>query len=463
MKRTRHNARLFRQVKGLSRKIERFSRGSTPLASIDGLIHRLRRKWALLDGASRWQLLRSTCVVAALAACTTARSQTFLAPIMDPFGMVTPNSYGLYAPFCQLVDVDADGDLDLFTADYNNSSFRYQPNTGSATAPAFGALQTDPFGLATTSFGTYPGSRYIYPEFADLDNDGDQDLLVLASDTGSYDDFSFVFLENTGSASAPAFGNESVGPFGLAPMTGWEFGGQISLADLDDDGDLDLVLSQYNDDLYQTELLYFENTGTSVAPSFAAAVLNPFGFDAGAIEAMGHAFADQDCDGDQDLFLSGYDSLAYFQNVGTAQAPAFAAMPALPGLLNPALGLTEYLSIADLDGDGDHDILIGTYDDGFYVYWEQENGCITIGVDDATGAGGIVLAPNPFTDRVRIELPVGHTFGVLVIADATSRELERLDVRDKSSITWAADEYPPGLYTCTMLGNGVRTIKLMKE
>ncbi|MCB9170555.1 MAG: VCBS repeat-containing protein [Flavobacteriales bacterium] len=380
--------------------------------------------------------------------------------MMHPFGMVIPYSYDLYAPFCQLVDIDGDSDLDLFTADYNDSSIRFQPNIGTAQNPSFGSIVNDPFGLDATSFGQNTSRQSLLPVFADLDGDGDQDLLILAEDTTVYDMSYFIYVENIGSAMSPAFGNEQTDPFGLAPITIYEFGGQPSLVDLDGDGDLDLVISQYNDDTYHTDMIYYENIGSAMNPSFGPSVLDPFGLSLGNIATDAHAFIDLDADGDEDLLLAGYDSLAYFQNVGTAQAPFFQAHAALPGLTDPNIGQTEYLSVADLDGDGDLDILLGIYDDGDYVYWEQAG---SVSIEEHDRPSDLMLTPVPFTNEVTIAMAQGHDYDMLLIQDVSGRELERIPVNGRTQVRWNASMLAPGLYLCTAIGGSRTTLAMVKE
>src|SRR5262245_49476873 len=145
---------------------------------------------------------------------------------------------------------------------------------------------------------------------ADLNNDGDLDILVGDGKGG------LNYFENTGSASSPALATPLFNPFGLKNV------GRDSapaLADLDHDGDVDILIGIRNGNLH-----YFKNTGSPSNPAFAKPIVNPFGLkDVGGYVAP--ALADLDHDGDLDLLVGDYDgNLHYFKNNGSPTNPAFA-------------------------------------------------------------------------------------------------------------------------------------------
>ncbi len=266
-----------------------------------------------------------------------ASAPAFSAPPTSPFGLANVASHA--TP--ELADVDGDGDLDALVGEFLGRTIFFE-NTGTATAPAFAAPQTNPFGLADVG-------AFSSPALADLDGDGDLDALV-----GEWYG-NLILFENTGTAAAPAFAAPQTNPFGLADVGSFS---NPALADLDGDGDLDAFVGEYDG-----ATIFFENTGTATAPAFAAPQTNPFGLaDVSALlrGRSSPALADVDCDGDLDALVGRSDGATiFFVNTGTATAPAFAAPQTNPFGLLDVSGGSSSPALADLDGDGDLDALIG--------------------------------------------------------------------------------------------------------
>jgi hypothetical protein len=234
--------------------------------------------------------------------------------------------------FPSLVDLDADGDLDLLLANKidpveQNTSLIYRfENTGSAAAPSLSMRGSLPIS----------GRFHLAPAFGDLDGDGRTDMIVgqwgasLAWYRGAADGFtvadSAIVTISRGSNTIPALG------------------------DLDGDGDLDLLIGESSG-----YLNYYRNEGDRTAPRFALVSDSLDGIRPGRRSAP--ALADLDSDGDLDL-LVGIDAgdVALYRNTGTRSVPRFVRDPGftirVPGHATPA--------VADLNGDGIPDLVIGT-------------------------------------------------------------------------------------------------------
>lgn len=253
------------------------------------------------------------------------------------------------------VDIDADGDLDLFTGSFSGPLFYYK-NTGTAQAPVF----TQQTGTANPFDGVSIGGSS--PTFADIDADGDLDAFI-GNKTQPKD---YSYYQNTGTPQAPVF-TYYTGPDN--PFNGVDFRKVVkpAFADVDGDGDPDLF-SGWTDN----HVFYIKNSGTPPAPVFQHSYGdNPFD----GLGKVGNApaFADLDGDGDLDAFIGNRDGIiAYYENSGgysrdsganLLQTPSFTRRS---GANNPFDGLTvgggSRPTLADLDGDGDPDALVGAAD-----------------------------------------------------------------------------------------------------
>jgi len=93
-------------------------------------------------------------------------SPAFALPQVSPFGLTDVGNDARPS----FVDIDGDGDFDVFVGK-TGGTLQYFKNTGTKTAPAFAAPQTNPFGLVSINLTAYP-------DFVDIDEDGSRQLAV---------------------------------------------------------------------------------------------------------------------------------------------------------------------------------------------------------------------------------------------------------------------------------------------
>jgi hypothetical protein len=260
------------------------------------------------------------------------------------------------------VDWDADGRLDLLVgAEWNRLLF-YR-NTGDPGQPRLeliGPVRTQDSQLLSLPHTPVPESppdvfqRDYYPliDTVDWDGDGDEDLLAGGYVTGR------IFLyENT----APLGTTPQLRPLGPLEADGQPIDVQWCAApvaaDLDGDGDLDLIsgsLAQTarGGDASSSEnfLYYFRNDGTRTEPRLHRVPLPREGeFPNSGLSSP--RFIDWTGDGLLDLIVSAHRQIYLFRNIGSPQDPRFAAhseaLPARWG--NSPLAAVQFL---DWNGDG---------------------------------------------------------------------------------------------------------------
>ena len=273
----------------------------------------------------------------------------------NPFDGTNVGGYSAPA----FVDVDNDGDMDLVIGRYVPGDLKhYYENTGSASNPSYtrreGAL--NPFDGVAVGWDSAPA-------FVDADNDGDMDLVI---GRGEGDLF---YYENTGNAT---HANYTRREGALNPFDGVNVGyySKPAFVDADNDGDMDLVIGRHEGDFKH----YYENTGSPSNPSYTRreGALNPFDGVANVGFNSVPAFVDVDDDGDMDLVIGRYKpgDLIYYENTGSASNPSYTRRE---GALNPFDGVADVgknivPAFVDVDNDGYMDLVIGRFDGDLKFY-----------------------------------------------------------------------------------------------
>jgi len=258
------------------------------------------------------------------------------------------------------IDLDGDGDLDLSWGDYFQQSLYIIWNSGSAETPDMIEVTTeyppeDPIISAGQNM----------PTFADLDGDGDEDLYVTVL-SGAYGNQlvnNFFYYKNTGSNSNPEYNYITNNYFSMLDIFS---NSSPEFIDIDNDGDLDLfVANQY--DLSETpwvgRIHFFRNTGSS-SPNYIEESTSLLNENMGLM--LTPEFGDLDGDGDMDLLVGDFNGfIQYFENTSSGSNLTFTF---IENVGNIDLSGNSVPTLGDLDGDGDLDLLIGQLNGSLIFY-----------------------------------------------------------------------------------------------
>ncbi|MDO7877543.1 FG-GAP-like repeat-containing protein [Hymenobacter sp. ASUV-10] len=232
---------------------------------------------------------------------------------------------GPNAPYAlRLADMNADGSLDLVASAHSSVDIYAGNGLGGFQAPGFMLYhaQDSAYGLAV----------------GDLDQDGSLDF-VYTSAASNYVGVWYNY-RNTPAMSPDEY---------RLVLAGSSSAQDVRLADMDADGDLDLVVLNRDRTTLASEVLIYRNDGVQ---RFVLARSIPVDNGANQLQV-----ADLDHDGDLDVaaFIPAAGSVAMRLHPGSL-GPPFSPPPGGVFLGNPGTSFT----LADLDRDGDLDVVSGT-------------------------------------------------------------------------------------------------------
>jgi hypothetical protein len=440
-------AKQKRQFKGLCKKISKnWDRLSTNQR--ESLLARFRRLYGNLKSAFARPALRKMMGAAAVVLMTAGgmQAQTFAAPVQNPFGLNTPSG-GEFRP--ALVDIDGDGDLDLFSG-AGDGSFYFHENIGTTSAPNFAAAVQDTFGLADVGFSSIP-------VFADMDGDGDMDMI--SGENGG----SLYYFENTGSAAAPVFAAATTITITPTPTLGGA--SRPAIGDIDNDGDYDLIVGSYDGSNYGYQVFFFRNDGSSSSPNFTWQTPTGLPPTVGYTYSFGWTPTLTDIDGDMDLDIFAFNvsngHSFFYENKGTPTSPN--TDPAVTDTFNLSKpsglpGGTAYNTITggafgDLDNDGDLDLIVGLTSApppplgptaAYFYYYENDSTITSTRILDGVKVN-FNIYPNPVSEQLNIELAASANYQIQV-TDLTGREIYSEFIQGDNNLQLSTQAWPAGLY-----------------
>ncbi len=200
---------------------------------------------------------------------------------------------GIRAATPVFIDIDHDGDYDMFTGNQDGTISFYR-NDGTATSPSWT--------FVTGNYNSIDVGDRSAPVFVDIDNDGDYDMFI------GNQDGKIAFYRNDGTATSPSW------TFVTGNYNSIDVGDRSApvFVDIDNDGDYDMFIGNQDG-----KIAFYRNDGTATSPSWTFVTANYNSIDVG--DDSKPVFIDIDNDGDKDLFIGdATGGVSFYRNMAIA-------------------------------------------------------------------------------------------------------------------------------------------------
>ncbi|NHN24973.1 T9SS type A sorting domain-containing protein [Flavobacterium jejuense] len=292
-------------------------------------------------------------------------------------------------------DLDNDGDLDIISGSQSDQTLAWFENDG-ASDPSFSQniISTTVSGIHDIAVG-------------DLDNDGDLDMLVALrySNTVSW-------YENNG-APNPTFINNIITTNAMTVKA-------VSLGDLDNDGDLDVLSTSTADNT----IAWYENDGAT-NPTFTKTVISSTVSDLLTVNV-----GDVDGDGDLDVLVANVNTFDYYENDG-ASNPIFTKV-----LITSNSNSASSITTGDMDYDGDLDIVVGKFSDRISWYEAFDP---TLSTANLSLEEHFAIYPNPVKDKLTIQSNSDNSIQSIAIYDLSGRLVQKNILENNTMTSYVLD------------------------
>ncbi len=253
-----------------------------------------------------------------------------------------------YIRTLQIGDMDNDGDLDVLTAPwYGTGSFKYEflVNTGTGFSRA-----TLPRSFYHQTYST--NSDVV--RLGDFDGDGDMDILTMPDSYFGANYYNASYYE-----AFEVFLNDGSGGFGTSVVTRFDinlniwysdsFFHDIKIADVDNDGDLDVIVGLDIDHPNNDRVGVSLNNGSGSFGPINAVVVN------GSLN--GFSVANFDDDADLELLVQSTEIFSPYSEITEVFDFGTNAFSTSLATLSASVGTFEDFVAGDFDNDGDDDLI----------------------------------------------------------------------------------------------------------
>ncbi|MEN0003777.1 MAG: T9SS type A sorting domain-containing protein [Bacteroidota bacterium] len=421
------------------------------------------------------------------------------------------------------VDVDGDQKRDLMAAPnpINSAEDRealwYYKNMGTDENPSFSFQQTDFLIDQMLDLGS--GAR---PVFVDYNADGLMDMVIgnegIFQPLGGNKRSSLYLFENVGTISNPSYQLVDDDYLGMSAYVSY-YGFTPTFGDLDGDGDEDVLIGEFNGQLFHAE-----NTAGPGAPFEFTPVLYAYmGIDIG-LESVPY-IVDLDRDGKQDIVIGEYNGVVnFFKNQGTEGEAFFAPDQAIApnterlgnldartpgsfiGRSSPTIidsngsylffmgtnkgrietytdvelsiyesfeplqesygrlreGAVTHCDLADIDNDGLYEMVVGNLRGGIAFFETEIEAADPVSTTSQWLASGYSLFPNPARDRLFLTSDQSEERTVKLFN--VSGQLMQDYNWNTSQLELDVSDLPKGVYVVQLLEEqGIFTQKIVVE
>ena len=358
-------------------------------------------------------------------------------------------------------DYNSDGLIDMVIGNHSifnplsptlsKASLFLFENIGSASIPSYQLVDSNYIGISNINLNipSNEPTKGITPTFGDIDNDGDEDMIL-----GDFNGKLHLFTNSAGtgntaifSLTTPEYSGIDVGNF-AAPQ----------LIDLNRDLLLDLVIGN-NDGTFS----YYENDGTPDSPSFTL-ITDSLGKATTRMTGESNGRSTPylfDDNGSYKMFSgSSNGKIFVFGDIDGNLDGSFTVLDS--AFLGIQEGKHTAIHCADVTNDGRLDMLIGNASGGVAFYSGRAEG---VGIkENDIKLNEIIIYPNPTHNSLTIDLRKNELKdGVIRISNLIGKTIHSQKVTQQKNLI-DLNEFAPGVYLINfsnLIGN--KTYKVIKQ